>query len=275
MTQNYKEISEQQKQAYKIQLQRDSNKNFESEFIRTTDLEQKLIGEHGFEGVKFLFESQNSVNYFQLGGFPIDCPWVNLNNKKLIEFIETDFASIAHKIPNLVEAIKERCRFIYAEKVETEWKLHYFLGMTLFDGREYFRIYTGGSPNSKPVLNESLKKFDWTIPRDLVEFYSIHDGFGEISNEIYVQSSAQISVMGEMMNPLCEEQNFDLPKEYDFNDLLEFFPDGAGNAQCFHRKNNDSFNAMTVDWDHETWEISGEAGFYEFIDERMSELDEE
>jgi hypothetical protein len=271
-----KEISEEQKQFYRQQLNKDSSKDFKSEFLRTTDLERKLVDEYGFEAVRFLFESQNHrATYFQLGEFPPDCPWINLNDKHLIDCIETVFAPVSHKISNLLESLKKRCRFVYAEKAGAAWKLHYFLDITLYDGREYFRIYTGGGPSRNAVPNESLKKFGWTIPRDLAEFYSIHDGFGEISNEIYVQNSAEISVMGEMMNPLCKEQNLLLPEEYSFNDLLEFFPDGGGNAQCFYRKNDDSFNALTVDWDHETWEISGEQDLYEFIDERMSELDEE
>lgn len=77
------------------------------------------------------------------------------------------------------------------------------------------------------------------------------------------------------MNSICEKNNYDYPEDYKFEDLLEFFPDGAGNVQCFYRENLDYQNAQTVDWDHEVWEISGKVGFYEFIDERISEIDEE
>lgn len=50
--------------------------------------------------------------------------------------------------------------------------------------------------------------------------------------------------------------------------MLSFF---GGNAQCFYKNNSN----LTVDWDHEIWEISNEVGFFEFINERMSEIDEE
>jgi len=47
----------------------------------------------------------------------------------------------------------------------------------------------------------------------------------------------------------------------------------AGNAQCFYRFNSN--NNLTVDWDHETWEVSNQMKFFEFINQRMSEIDEE
>lgn len=275
MPYEYTDISEEQKEFFKLQLQRDSSKDFSSEFIRTTDMERKIINEHGFDGIKLVFETQNSENYFQLGEFPSNCPWAGFNNLDLIGCIEANFKAIENKIPNLLEAMKDRCRFIYVERKETDWKMHYFLDMTLFDGREYYRIYAGGKPNPNPQPNETLTKFGWTVPFDLAEFYAIYDGFGEIADANFILSSQEISVMGEMMNQLCKDQGFPLPEEYNFNDLLEFFPDGAGNVQCFYRKNSDSENMLTVDWDHETWEISEESDFYDFIDERMSALDEE
>ena len=74
------------------------------------------------------------------------------------------------------------------------------------------------------------------------------------------------------MNPITKRQNVALT-DYKFDDLLEFFPDGAGNAQCFLRVGTDI--DATVDWDHETWEISEGMSFYDFVDERLSQIDEE
>lgn len=263
-----------QKEFYRQQLQKDNSKDFSEEFIRTTDLERKLIDEFKFEGIKLIFENQNSANYFLLGQFPEECPWSNLNSETIIGVIQRNFAPIEEKIPMLLEAMQARCKFIFTEKQGQTWKLHYFLDMTLYDNRNYFRIYTGALPNPAPNINENLRKYGWTIPQDLKKFYSIHDGFGEINNG-YLLSSSEISVLAEIMNPICEKQNFELPKDYKFENLLEFFPDGAGNVQCFYRNNPNSAFTITVDWDHETWEISNESNFYDFIDERMSEIDEE
>ena len=168
--------------------------------------------------------------------------------------------------------MKERCKFIYAEKKEDEWNLHYLMDAKLYDERDYYRIYTGGMPISNSKENKNLLKFGWTLPKDLKEFYTIHNGFGEIYDAGFILSNEEIRIMGEMMNPICKEQGLK-PDGYSFDNLLDFFPDGAGNTQCFLQ--NEIGNNITVDWDHETWELSEEEGFYEFIDEILSEIDEE
>lgn len=78
------------------------------------------------------------------------------------------------------------------------------------------------------------------------------------------------------MDPICAEQGFE-PDGYAFADLLEVSRDGAGNSQCFLRNEPDDDDPLTVDWDHETREISGEEPFFEFLDESLLAcvLDEE
>lgn len=258
-------LSEAMKTEYRDQLKRDPNKDFNSEFVRTTDLERKLINEYGYEAIKLIFEDRNSANYFQLGEFPADCPWEGLNKKEVGTAIETVFAPIKKRIPELARALNDRCQYIYAEKANEKWSLHYFLDITLYDGRAYYHIYTGGAPNPRPEISRNLAAYQWDIPKDLNRLYAIHDGFGP------VLGSGGISVMAEMMDPICQKQNT-FPDGYRFEDLLEFHPDGAGNAQCFHRQRN---NVSTVDWDHETWEISGQKDFFKYIDDELSKLDEE
>lgn len=254
------------------QLKRDPDKPFDSEWIRTTTLERGVVDKYGFNGIKLIFEYRNSENYYDKGSFPTDCPWYSLNGLSIKECIEHNFKPVVNKLPFLTRALKERCKFIYAEKEGQNWYLHYFLHMKLYDGRDYYRIYTGGAPKKDVRPNASLLSFQWEVPDDLKEFYTIHDGFGEIYEANFVHSAENIRVMGEMMNPITKEQGV-TPEGYSFDDLLEFFPDGAGNAQCFIRTSEG--NNLTVDWDHEVWEISEETGFYDFIDSKMSEIDEE
>lgn len=250
------------KNRYRDQLKKDPEKEFGPEFVRTTDLERSLIDEHGFDAIRLIFEDRN---YFPLGDFPADCPWAHLNGKSVDAAIDTVFAAIAERIPNLTEALKERCSYLYAERAGDSWTLHYFLDIVLFDGRRYYHIYSGGVPNTAPDINATLAKYQWSVPSELRRLYAIHDGFGPI------YGSSDISVMAQMMDPICKEQN-NFPDGYRFADLLEFHPDGSGNAQCFHRQGD---HMATVDWDHETWEISGEQDFFEYVDERLSQLDEE
>lgn len=267
---NYENLTSELKEQFRMELKRDSEKEFNPEFIRTTNLENSIINKYGFDGIKLVFETRNSSNFHKLGELPNDCPWKNLNDKTIAEFITENFKPISKKIPNLISSLRERCKFIFAEKKENTWLLHYFLDMKLYDKRDYYRVYTGGSPlmNAKP--NQNLKNFSWNIPNDLKLFYSIHNGFGEFYDGISILGNDEIKVMAEQMNPICQEENVK-PKGYTFEQLLEFFPDGGGNAQCFYKNNSNS----TVDWDHETWEISGETEFFDFINERLSEIDEE
>lgn len=253
-------------------LRSDSTKGFDEEWTRVTNLERKIIDDYGFEGIKFLKKDNNSEHYFQLGAFPKSCPWFKYNELSLEDFIDANFKIIKEAINDLIEAIKERCILIYAEQRAHEWVLHYLLDAQLYDERAYFRIYTGGPPNDRAKVNEHLQMFDWTIPLDLEIFYAIHDGFGEGNDCNYIASSKELRVLGELMNPISKEQNIK-PEGYAFNDLLEFCPDGGGNAQCFYR--NGKEDVTTVDWDHETWEISEEERFFEFINKRMTEIDEE
>ncbi|MFT6746210.1 MAG: hypothetical protein ACJAZ2_000548 [Glaciecola sp.] len=266
------ELDDSTKNQLREELKQDPEKQFDSEWIRTTDLEKTVIDKYGFEGIKLIFEYRNSANYYNKGNFPNDCPWYSLNDLSIQESIDKNFKPIKNKLPLLIKALKNRCKFIYAEKKEETWHLHYFLDMKLHDEREYYKIYTGGAPIFNPQPNKNLQTYNWNIPNDLKEFYSIHNGFGEIYDAYYVMPNEDIKVMAEMMDPICKEQNVS-PDDYSFSNLLEFYPDGGGNAQCFLRV-NDNTNS-TVDWDHEVWEISWEMGFFEFINERMSEVDEE
>ncbi|MFK7833444.1 MAG: SMI1/KNR4 family protein [Winogradskyella sp.] len=267
---NYDELTPELKIEIKNLLQSDKAKDFNTEYIRTTNLEKKIITQYGFEAIKLIYERSNSSNYFQLGEFPKESPWFYLNNHNVEGFIKTNFKSILKNIPDLIDAMITRCQFIYAEKKEDCWQLHYLLDMKLYDNREYFKIYTGRAPILNPSPNTNLANFKWNIPEDLKTFYTIHDGFGDIYGANYIMSNAEIKIMAELMNPISKENNTN-PEGYEFSDLLEFFPDGSGNAQCFYKNNSNA----TVDWDHETWEISGETKFFHFINERMGEIDEE
>jgi hypothetical protein len=269
---SYEILTDAQKEKFRIELKRNESQPFDKEFVRTTDLAYSLISKYGFEAVKLINEDGSGDKLYLLGDFPQDCPWYQFNDLKMVPFLQNNFKPIAARIPDLLAAMQERCWFIFAEKRDDGWRLHYFLKMKLYDNRNYFRVYTGGAPNPDPLINEHLKKYQWEIPQDLKEFYQVHNGFGEMDDANFIVKNEDLRVMAEMMDPICAEQNH-YPEGYFFRDLLEFFPDGAGNAQCFFRLKNNRYT--TVDWDHETWEISEPVGFFEFINQLMSEIDEE
>ena len=255
----------------KERLKIDTAQPFEAEWKRTTTLERQMVDQYGYEGIKIIFEDRNSQNYYNLGSLPGDCPWYGLNNLTIEECIDQNFNLITSKVPRLMTALKAHCQFIYAEQRDQDWHLHYFLEMKLHDGRDYYRVYTGGMPVGNLEPNRSLKAFGWELPSDLELFYSIHNGFGEIYDVRYIRSDTELSVMGDLMNPIVEGGG-GKPEGYVFDDLLEFFPDGVGNSQCFIRTPEGI--DQTVDWDHEVWTISAPIDFYTFIDAQLSVIDE-
>lgn len=255
---------EQLKSTYQSQLLRDPNKEFGPEYVRTTDLERRLVDEYGFDAIRLIYLNRGTVLH-PLGEMPEYCPWAHVDNLNIQAAIDNLFAPIAVKIPSLLSVLRGRCSHLYAEEKDGFWVLHYFLDMVLYDGRQYYHVYTGGLPNTDVQPNLCLTEFDWVVPPDLTRLYAVHDGFGPILG------SQDISVMAKMMDPICKEQNV-YPEDYRYSDLLEFHQDGTGNAQCFYRQ-ADTYT--TVDWDHETWEISGSQDCFDYIDERLSQLDEE
>lgn len=255
---------EELREKYQSQLKRDPDKEFGPEFIRTTNLERRLVDEYEFDAIR-LIHGDRSESIQPLGEIPEACPWFQLNGFDLPSAIRHTFAPLAAELPRLVALLQERCSHLYVEESDGKWLLHYFLDVTLYDRRRYYHVYTAGVPNVDPQASPTLSEYGWSIPDDLVRFYSVHDGFGPILG------SGDLSVMAKMMDPICRAENFS-PSGYRFADLLEFHPDDAGNAQCFHR---DGERCMTVDWDHETWELSGEQEFFTYVDERLSTIDEE
>ncbi|HAA23729.1 MAG TPA: hypothetical protein DCR93_16320 [Cytophagales bacterium] len=255
---------------------------------RVRALECDIVNRFGFEGVKLVFEDRNSSNFHLIGQFPAASPWAYLNDKALPEFVEANFAPIAPKIPTLLFTLKEQCTFIYCEEKEEQWYLHYLFShmQDRFGGGEYLTVYTGGAPLLTPEPNESLRAQGWPIPDDLATFYAIHNGFGQEEDCYCVLPNDQLEIMAASTSEQGPDDIFDFlsaqlsdkinldpapPKEQEpCNDLLKFYPDNAGNAQCFYKKGQNT----TVRWWHDDENAFEEIGFFEFIDQAMSDLDD-
>ena len=269
---NYEQLSSELKEQFREELKINSEKEFYQEFVRTTNLENEIINKYGFDGIKLLFESRNSANFHHLGELPKDCPWTNLNEETIEGFITQNFKPISQKIPAVIFSLKERCKFIFAEKKENTWRLHYLLDMKLDGYRDYFKIYTGEAPLLNAEPNKNLKTYNWSIPNDLNSFYKIHNGFQELNEVIFVKANENIKVMAESMDRFYQNKDsFYQNKGYLFNELLDFYRDDSADTHCFYKNRGN----LTVFWDHERWEISRKIGFFEFINERVSVIDEE
>lgn len=269
----FKKLSSQQKEKFYEQLEINPQKELQNELNRTAELEYEIVTQYGIEGAEIVLYDDDSPELYLLGDFPAECPWFELNDKGTVGFVKSVFKAIKNQAPDFVEAMKDRCLFVFAEKGESGWWINYVINIKLADGRDYFRVFAGAEPNLDPEPNDNLDKYGWKIPEDLQRFYAIHDGFGDADAQ-NILSTAELRVLAEEMDPVCKEQDL-FPEGYKFSNLLEFCSDGEGNAQCFWRKKVKEQNPITVDWDHETWELSYKKEFFSFLNTSFSALDEE
>jgi hypothetical protein len=252
----------------KQELQRDKSKPFDSEFIRTTNLERAVLDEYGDNGASFLLEHLGFDT-----AFDASCPW-QVKGMDAINVVRRVLAPLYPLLPTFIDTLEDRVRYVAPVRRNGAWALAYIVDRALYDGRQYYQLLLGGAPNATPHLSERAASLGWIIPASLARLCAVHDGFGAADSGIL--TSASLVDMGQMMDAICEQQNAK-PDGYVFQDLLEFLPDGAGNCQAFHRRRSGDLDPPTVDWDHETWEISGEMPFFSFADERLMGqiLDEE
>lgn len=98
----YERLTPELKTELRGALKRNPDINFKVDYIRTTKLEFEILNTYGFDGVKLLFETNNSANFYELGNFPEDCPWYGLNDENKTDFIETNFQSVSKELPKLL-----------------------------------------------------------------------------------------------------------------------------------------------------------------------------
>lgn len=256
----------------RAQLKRDLIRNkalpFEREFCRTTDLERSILDQFGRPGAEFIVSQNNLVP-----SFDATCPW-QIEGLDAVDAVDKVLSPLRRLLPEFVSTLEERIRWVVPVRSEGNWKLVYFVDRALYDGRPYYELIVGGAPNSSPRLSDRAESLGWIVPQSMNKLCRVHDGFGALDGGVL--ASRYLVDLGELMDPIAKEQRF-VPDDYEFQDLLEFCSDGAGNCQAFHRHSRNDTDPLTVDWDHETREISGEMPFFEFTDERLlgQILDEE
>ena len=151
-----------------------------------------------------------------------------------------------------------------------KWYLIYQLR---HDDQKAGRFFIGGAPQNQPQLTSELRSKNWIIPNDLVTFYKIHNGFGLLwPFDMFWNSDCVLPdhKLWSLSKVLSSVSGVDV--DYNTKDLLEFFPDGSGNGQYFYRSEIGKDVDLTVDWDHETRELSKEQVFWQFLDDRLSNL---
>lgn len=204
---------------------------------------------------------------YPVDALPEECPWQFSQTTEIRKIISSLFSQLEKNLPKTIVMMQERCVAMFGLWKDNQWHLLYMIKFQLRNGSTDFTVYYGGEPTAYPQLREELGSHGWWIPHELKELYQVHNGFGKLAY-------SRISILPDRKLTLLSEYFFpDEEVAYNPNDLLEFFPDGAGNAQFFHRATGGK-PMRTIDWDHETRELSNPEEFWGFIDRKLSDVDE-
>jgi hypothetical protein len=246
---------------YSLALGRDKAKPFDDEFARTTNLERAILDEHGRLGAEFLLQR---IGFESTGD---GTPWSVTSFEDARVVVRDVFSSLRADLPYFVDVLEDRVLWVFAGRIAATPTLAYVTDRVLYDGRRYFEVLFGGAPTTTPRLSDRAESLGWVVPRSLRSLCAVHDGLR--STDRGLSQCRELVDLGEIMDPIAAEQQY-VPTGYRFQDLLEFFPDGSGNGQSFHRRHRDDDDPPTVDWDHETREISDESSFFEFTDQALA-----
>jgi hypothetical protein len=253
--------------------------DFHACWNRTSRRRHEVVRDLGIDGVRLWLLADN-VRFELLCG-PGDvppnagCPWELPAEIEPAAVAERYFGPLADKLPMTFEAPQEESRFTVALRQAGRWRMLYVLPYTQRGGLGYWQFIGGGPPLADAQLPKAISDLGWRMPRPLREFYAIHDGFGRghYDNPFgwsqILEPCSRLNLLNDFVDTLGNGA------EYDGRDLLEFFPDGAGNGQYFHRRTPDDDDPPTFDWDHETWQLSGPNDFFEFLDEQLVQMAEE
>jgi hypothetical protein len=264
-------LTNERKKSFVEQLHFDTKSNYNLELKRLSELEEMLVDEYGFEGAKLVSGFLDDSTFYSLGNFPTDCPWSIFNTKNIIEFVEANFKQLNAEMPRFVALLKKSCRYIIAEKKENKWMLHYFMDVRSESQKRSFLIYTGWPPNNE--TSKIVLPYKWKIPKELILFYAVHDGF-EINNGAYLLNSKEVGVL-----EYDYSDNIRIEKSKNgiaLKDLLVIIDYGSDFEDCIIRKNGDSKESLIAEWDEDTSTVTEKkVTFFPFLDQLFTNTEEE
>jgi hypothetical protein len=250
--------------------------DFKACWRRTSRRRHEAVRDLGPDGVRLWLLADN-VRFELLcrpGEVPqdADCPWELPAGIEPAAVVERYFGPLADRLPTTFDTLREECRLTLALRQAGRWRLLYVLPYTQHDGQDYWQFVGGGPPLADPQLLKTVRDLGWRMPRSLREFYAVHDGFGHgyYDNPLgwsqILEPCSRLRLLSEWVATLPDGI------DYDCDDLLEFFADGAGNGQYFRHRTREDDDPPTFDWDHETWQLTGPEDFFDFLDEQLIRL---
>lgn len=122
--------------------------------------------------------------------------------------------------------------------------------------------WTAGLPATKRDFEVCEERLGFCLPSSYKLFTQVHNGFHlESWDTIGPRALHDLYTISELLGNTKHSKN-----------LLAFSGDGAGNEQCFNMDMPvKDRNYTTIDWDHETREISHSQFFWDYIRDLISE----
>jgi hypothetical protein len=253
--------------------------DFKACWRRTSQRRFELVRDLGADGVR-LWLLADDVDFELLcppGEIPPDagCPWDLPAGIEPTAVVDRVFGPLTDRLPMTFATLREECRLTLALRQKGRWRLLYVLPYAQRGGQDYWQLVGGGPPLADAQLLKTVRDLGWRMPRPLREFYAVHDGFGHGYYDTpfgwsqVLEPCSHLHLLSDHVDTLGNGAH------YDGNDLLGFFEDGTGNGQYFRRRRPEDDDPPTYDWDHETWQLSGRMGFFDFLDEELVRLAEE
>lgn len=246
-------------------------------------VEFEAFNQWGREAVELILNRYRDVplRVTELDALPEDHPWRVWSELDPGKAVRRGFEGIAEQASTLVDALAHHVRAIYVIELKDDYSLVYACDAEEGYGEQrkprLSLLFGGPSLKDQELemidaqLSDYVKSCGWSVPEELRAIYKIHHGLGHLSafvddfdNAGSIVPASSLFVLGEIMNEIAEEQDFE-PQGYRFDDLLAFFNDGAGNSENFFRQLPNEQPVGTVDWDHETREVSSVRPFWEFV----------
>lgn len=219
------------------------------------------------------YAGHTNCTVFHYQDAPAENPWAftkGLTVKKAIDEIWKSYP-----VP-FVKTLKKYCIQLFVLRQQEKWFLLYPYKKVSWDNQLLYDFFAGAAPDATAQLPKETIEAGWTMPTDLRQLYSIHHGFGDVDSVLRNDNSFAIVASPKLLPQLSFLEEIAAEKEWDvnfsFHDLLPFLGDSAGNYQVFYKAEPTGTGSYyTVDWDHETKEISGRDTLAEFMEADFGE----
>jgi hypothetical protein len=214
----------------------------------------------------------HTYSLYPIDDAPADCPWQwsETGRLSLPNYMASLFEPLHSGLPGVAELLTFYGKDLACLSTSGSWFLIYILASPATGARCFLM---GGMPSSSASPPQAVEEAHWHVPEELSFLYRVHDGFGMVAplglfwSDDAVVPARRLALLSDYFPDGSDHPN----SPYSLKDLLMFFPDGAGNGQCFYRPYL-GIEEPTVDWDHETGEISRREDFWTFVDRKLVAL---